>query len=404
MLRVSADLESRANSLRKEALQCITVALAGSNTHQFWSLMMAYFGANHTGTDDDPWDFLDAAPKIPDPLPVTDTETEDEAASVQSAPAGAISFVAAAARDPVGIGAKVRVATKGGRGRGRGIGLPDESPRKPLVPQFKDDLVDVCSIGEAICMYPADESTLNETGVPKELQVECQAKTSLSGASIYLCRHPKCQEHPFHAQSEAGIYSHIRRKHLGIVVACPYCVKKLFWNTKGWRSHMEHNHREAPWYGSALRAESQEASELLQQLSTNPLAVEKAMQQQEKHYRKATRPKCHPQAASPRPGKEEVKGEPDDSSLDSDYAPPSKEDTSNSSSDSSGSDNDDPPQGKPRKGSRRPESKKETSAALIEDEEVDPDSLKDMPPLEDVAPPAFPRGAPPRKRHCQEDA
>ena len=42
--------------------------------------------------------------------------------------------------------------------------------------------------------------------------------------------------------------------------------------------------------------------------------------------------------------------------------------------------------------------------ALIEDEDVDPDSLKDMPPLEDVAPLAFPRGAPPRKRHCQEDA
>ena len=103
-------------------------------------------------------------------------------------------------------------------------------------------------------MYPADESTLNETGVPKELQVERQAKTSLSGASIYLCRHPECQKCPFHAQSEAGIYSHIRRKHLGIVVACPYCAKKLFWNTKGWRAHMEHHHREAPWYGSTLMA------------------------------------------------------------------------------------------------------------------------------------------------------
>ena len=120
---------------------------------------------------------------------------------------------------------------------------------------------------------------------------------------------------------------------------------------------MEHNHREAPWYGSALRAESQEASELLQQLSTDPLAVEKATQQQEKHYRKATRPKHHPKAVSPRPGKEEVKDEPDDSSSDSDYAPPSEEDTSDSSSDSSSSDNDDSPQGKPRKGSRHPKSK-----------------------------------------------
>ena len=443
--------------------------------------MTAYFGANHTGTDDDPWDFLDAAPKIPDPLPLTDTETEDEAASVQSAPAGGISFIAAAAGDPVGIGAKVRVATKGGRGRGRGRGLPGKPPRKPLVPQFKDDLVDVCFIGEAIRMYPADKSTLNETGVPKELQVERQTKTSLSGASIYLCRHPKCQERPFHAQSEAGIYSHIRRKHLGIVVACPYCVKKLFWNTKGWRSHMEHHHREAPWYGSALRAESQEASEMLQQLSTDPLAIEKATKQQEKRYRKATRRTRHPQAVSPRSGKEEVKDEPDDSSSDSDYAPPPEEDTLDSSSDSSSSDNDDmPPLGdvtpkqarsgpskhkklpskfpdfviscphcpnkqfwnrksweshmeqqhchlqgkttvaqemmasfksparKHRRAPMKPEPAEELSLDSSPDSttssDSDSDSPRDMPPLEDVTPPAFPRGVPPHKRHRQEDA
>ena len=87
LLRVSADLESRANSLRKEALQCVTIALAGSDTRKLWELLVAYFGANHTGTEDDPWDFLDAAPKIPDPLPLMDTDTETDVASVQSAPA-----------------------------------------------------------------------------------------------------------------------------------------------------------------------------------------------------------------------------------------------------------------------------------------------------------------------------
>ena len=73
--------------------------------------MTAYFGANHSGTDDDPWDFLDAAPKIPDPLPLTDTETEDETTSVKSAPAST-SFVAPQAEgQPVGVGAKVKVST-----------------------------------------------------------------------------------------------------------------------------------------------------------------------------------------------------------------------------------------------------------------------------------------------------
>ena len=236
---MSADLESLANSLRKEALQCITIALAGSDTHQFWALMTAYFGANHTGTEaDDPWDFLDAALKIPDPLPLTDTDTEDETASVQSAPGSTSLFVPSVPGEVVGVGAKAKVHTKGGQ--------------KPLVPQFKDELKDVCSTQEAIRMYPADEGSLNITGVPADLQVERESKTSLSGASIYLCKHPKCQEQPFHAQSEAGIYSHICHKHLGIVIACPYCTKKLFWNTKGWKSHMEHNHRGAPWYSLTL--------------------------------------------------------------------------------------------------------------------------------------------------------
>ena len=38
------------------------------------------------GEDEDPWNFIDGAPAIPPPLPLTDTDTEDEARSVQSAP------------------------------------------------------------------------------------------------------------------------------------------------------------------------------------------------------------------------------------------------------------------------------------------------------------------------------
>ena len=52
--------------------------------------MTAYFGANYTREEDDPWDFVDAAPKIPCPLPLTDTDTEEgdtkSISSVQLAP------------------------------------------------------------------------------------------------------------------------------------------------------------------------------------------------------------------------------------------------------------------------------------------------------------------------------
>ena len=44
LLRLSAKLEGRANALRKEALQCLTVALCGTDTKRFWDLLTAYFG------------------------------------------------------------------------------------------------------------------------------------------------------------------------------------------------------------------------------------------------------------------------------------------------------------------------------------------------------------------------
>ena len=89
---LSANLEAKANSLHREALQCITVALAGSNTKKFWSLMTAYFStAQKEDGDGDPWDFLDALPAILEPLPLMETDAEDETVSVKSAPAAAAS-------------------------------------------------------------------------------------------------------------------------------------------------------------------------------------------------------------------------------------------------------------------------------------------------------------------------
>ena len=84
LLRVSAELEGRANVLRKEALQCLTVALCGSDTRKFWELLMAFFGANHKGDEEDPWDFIDPAPEIPHPLPLTETDSEDEKKKVEA--------------------------------------------------------------------------------------------------------------------------------------------------------------------------------------------------------------------------------------------------------------------------------------------------------------------------------
>ena len=317
-MRVSANLEAKANVMRREALQCITVALAGSDTKKFWELMTAYFGtAQKQDDDNDPWDFLDAAPAIPEPLPLTETDTEDEAASTKSTP------VASVAPKP-----------------------PGAAKRRPLVSLQKDLLPDVCSPKEAIRMYPADENSVNETGIPAHLQVKREQCTTGKGGSVYLCLHEKCQMPTFWAQSPAGLYSHVRRKHLGIVIACPYCPDKLYWNSKGWRSHMGHQHRHLPAYGSALQDEAAVTQEMLasmkKQASSKPPA---------KKRRRASTPKA--------------KSEPVEESSSA---------TMDSSSDSTTS----------------PDSSPNDEAPPQREGNVDPDSLKDLPPLEEAAPSKFP--------------
>ena len=41
-----------------------------------------------------------------------------------------------------------------------------------------------------------------------------------------------------------------------VVLACPYCPSKVYWNTKGWKSHMETKHKDVPHYGHKLAGET----------------------------------------------------------------------------------------------------------------------------------------------------
>ena len=214
LLWVSANLEAKANAMCHEALQCITVVLVGLDTKKFWELMTAYFGtAQKQDGDNDPWDFLDAAPAIPEPLPLTETDTEDDASSSKFAPTVSTSV----APKPTGA-----------------------AKHKPQVSLQKDLLPDLCSPKEAVWMYPTSEGTLKETGIPASLQVKHEQHTTGKGGSVYLCLHNKCQTPTFWAQSPAGLYLHMCQKHLGVMIACPYCPDKLYWNSKGWKSHMGH--------------------------------------------------------------------------------------------------------------------------------------------------------------------
>ena len=143
------ELETRANLLRKEALQSLTIALAGNDTKRLWDLLTAYFGANHLGDEEDPWDFLDAAPEIPPPLPVTDTDSDDDKTSLASAATTQLAPVAPTSGSQVGVGAKAK--------------------GHPKVIVQKDRLDDLCAADKAIRIYPANKDILSETGIPEHL-------------------------------------------------------------------------------------------------------------------------------------------------------------------------------------------------------------------------------------------
>ena len=321
--------------------------------------MTAYFGTSKKDSeDDDPWDFLDAAPAIPEPLPLTETDSDDEATSTKSAPTPSS---ATPAPKPSGA-----------------------AKRKPQISLQKDLLDDLCSPKTAIRMYPSDPDSLKETGIPPNLQVKREQRTTGKGASVYLCLHDKCQTPTFWAQSPAGLYSHVRRKHLGVVLACPYCADKLYWNSKGWKTHMSHHHRGLPAYGSALQDEAQLAQGML-------AAMEK----------KASKPPAKKRRRRASPSTKDVPEVSEQPKIKEEESSGTSDSSSDSSTESEGSDTDAPtdrPQQVPSEISGK--SVISTSAEAQGGTEGPPSTsltsdpiTEDMPPLEMEPPAPFPEHA-----------
>ena len=320
--------------------------------------MTAYFGTSKKDDgEDDPWDFIDAAPAIPEPLPLTETDTDDESTSVKSAPAASS---ATPAPKPSGA-----------------------AKRKPQVSTQKDLLDDLRSMKVAIWMYPANSDTLKETGIPPNLQVKWEQWTTGKGGSVYLCLHSQCQTPTFWAQSPTGLYSHVRCKHLSIVLACPYCPDKLYWNSKGWKTHMSHHHKGLPTYGSALKDEAKLAQGML-------AAMEKQVGFSKPPAKKRRRHASPPKEDTP-VTKGEVEAKEEEFSSDSSKTQDSSPDSSTSSEESGTSDTE-ASQKHPR---QAPSDVASTAAAFVL-------GTEDMPPLEEEAPPPFPEHAKSSSKKCQK--
>ena len=237
LFRLAAELEGKAAALRKEGLQHLTIALAGSDTRELFTLLVTFFGR---GTEVDPFSFIDATPLIKRPLDLTDTESESDtdAASTSTAASALTEPTASTSTSPA---------------------TPAPAKKRIRIRQ-KVSYPDKCSdVQEAIGFLPEEAGSLHNTGVPSLFQVRRVGKND-RGTSLYSCPHPECSDPPYTGDI-SGCGSHVRRVHLGHCVSCPYCPDKKYYNADGWRRHMKEKHSKVPWYSSEIRGPSAPATE-----------------------------------------------------------------------------------------------------------------------------------------------
>ena len=154
-------------------MQHLTIALAGTDTRELFTLLVTFFGK---GTDVDPFSFIDAAPVIKRPLDLTDTESESEeggndAASTSAGTTAPVEPSPSTSAPPV---------------------------KKPIKIRQKASYQDKCvDVQEAIGFIPEHAGSLHNTGIPDQFAVRRVGKNE-HGTSIFSCPHQECSNPPLH--------------------------------------------------------------------------------------------------------------------------------------------------------------------------------------------------------------
>ena len=229
LFRLAAKLESKAATLKSEALQHLFIALAGSDCKELWTLLVHFF---RKGTGFDPFEFLDGAPAIKRPLDLVDTDSDDEVSETTSSVT--IASVSTAASQ------EVEASTSS---------APTPAPRP--VPKAKHVLPDKFPAVEFTegCI-PSSMAEIHAAGIPSGVACKRSGKTTARGASLYICPHADCGATPY-VGDLYGCSSHLRRVHYGTSLMCPYCPAQKYYRASGWKSHMSSKHTTAPWFGAS---------------------------------------------------------------------------------------------------------------------------------------------------------
>ena len=224
--------------------------MAGVDCWELFTLLLAFFSRG-TEFQEDPFNYLDGAPKICPPLDLTDTDEDEEEASASTQETEpipppqipvTISHVSTTKVEmPLSATAKPTTST-----------IPWDPPVKFRSKTFYPDKVS--DISAAMGFFPEDKESLHNTRIPAIYTVR-RSGTSSKGQSLYLCPYGDRCSNPPYSGDIASAGSHIRRHHLGHCIQCPYDGTR-FYNGAGWRDHMCTKHPDAPWYRSQLGIDS----------------------------------------------------------------------------------------------------------------------------------------------------
>ena len=102
-------------------------------------------------------------------------------------------------------------------------------------------------------VYPTSYESLPKFGIPVALREGKKFRSAIKGTSTYTC--PICVSRPPYAtQNLSVLWTHMRRIHLNIVLACPLCeTPSPIFSSKGWEEHVTqaHEFQSDKWYVKA---------------------------------------------------------------------------------------------------------------------------------------------------------
>ena len=210
LFRLAAELESHAAGLCLEALQHLTIALARVDCRELFTLLVAFFGQG-SEFQEDPFNYLDGAPKIQPPLNITNTDSDNEVSAVGEE---------AVPLPQVTLSESQVVVLVPAPSASPAPSFPQCEPQVKSHPKatYADKAAD---ISMTLGFLPEDKDSLHNTGIPAAYAVRYSG-TSGKGRSLYMCPFGDQCSSPPYVSDIASTGSHVHCHHLGHCIQCPY--------------------------------------------------------------------------------------------------------------------------------------------------------------------------------------